>query len=72
MSEPQGRRKNGLGFRIERFFIDNPTEELTYVQLAAKFDCSVCAARWAVKELIKRRDIESVHVIRLRVKGIAE
>ena len=65
-------RKSGLGVRIERFFLSNPDEELTYVQIAAKFDCTVCAARWAVKELIKRKDIESVHVIRSRSKGIAE
>jgi hypothetical protein len=62
----------GLGARITAFFRDNPDEELTYPIIAAKFGCSVPSARFAVKQLVKERTIESLHVVRLRVKGIAK
>ena len=52
--------------RIRQFYLANRTEELTYADMAAKFDCTVKQAQDTVKEL-KRNGfrLESVMVIRV-------
>jgi hypothetical protein len=61
----------GLASRIARFFESNPEEELSYSDMTLKFGASYSALRYAVKEAVKRGQIESVHVIRRREKGAA-
>jgi hypothetical protein len=57
--------------RFERSFADNPGEELTFEDIAAKFDVTVMRARELVKVAKTRMAIESVHVVRLASKGRA-
>jgi hypothetical protein len=66
------RKVLSLKLRVKRFYADNPEEELTYPALMAKFSCSKWAARWIVRTLVEEGECESVHVIRLRVQGIAK
>jgi hypothetical protein len=53
------------------FFRDNPDEELTMADLMVKFSASESAIYSAVTRLAKRRELESVHVIRRPEKGRA-
>lgn len=64
-------RKTNLLPRIRKFFVDNPDEELTLPMLREKFGVSANAIAEALKRLKKEGQIESVHVVRLRAKGIA-
>ena len=56
--------------RIRQFFLANPDEELTYVDICIKFGCRQDAARGAVRELIRRdgdsSPVESIHIVRGR------
>lgn len=62
----------GLASRLRAFFSENPDEELTYLDIARKYGCSVRHAHHAVDTLTGPGEaIESVHVIRARAKGIA-
>lgn len=65
------RRQPGLPARVRKFFEDNPDEELSYKAIMAKFGCTMWTARKCVYELAEAGYLESVHVIRRRVKGIA-
>lgn len=65
-------RAPGLKERVKRFYADNPSEELTHTLLREKFSCSKWTAVWILRELIAEGVLESVHVIRLRTKGIAK
>lgn len=65
------RKPTSLPGRIERFFTDNPDEELTHLDIVAKFGCSEHAARQAVAKLRGEGLLESLFVIRNRSKGIA-
>lgn len=62
---------NSRAGRIRAFFVANPDEELTFDQIAVKFDCTIEQARFAVRDVAKTVDIESVHIIRMRAKGVA-
>lgn len=62
----------GLKERVKRFYADNPSEELTHALLREKFACSKWTAVWILRELVEEGILESVHVIRLRTKGIAK
>ena len=60
-----------LKSRIRQFFVENPEEELSYHDIAVKFDCSPEAARFAVRELKSdaAAAFETVHstvVVRLK------
>ena len=59
-----------LATRVRQFFADNPDEELTLDDMAAKFDASLVSCRSAVKDLVREGGIESVHVVRARSKGM--
>jgi hypothetical protein len=53
--------------RIRQFFIANPDEELTYRDMAVKFDCTTEQAQGAVRELIKRDGtLYTQHVVRFK------
>lgn len=65
------RKESSLMASLRRFFADNPDEELSYRDIAAKFDTTVEYARDAVKLLKDRGELESIHVIRLPSKGRA-
>lgn len=67
--EVKRRHPHGLPARLLAFYEANPDEELTYSDIVAKFSVSPFTAREAVKAL--RSQIESVHIVRLRAKGIA-
>lgn len=63
-----------LPSRILSFFADNPDEELTYADIAAKFEVSQELARRTVRDLMDGRAkslLESVHIVRLKAKGRA-
>lgn len=64
-------RQDSVRSRMERYFVDNDDEELTYADAREKFQCSQSAIENAVTALRKAGTIESVHVIRNRKKGIA-
>lgn len=56
---------HSLSGRIRSFFTARPDEELTYDDMAIKFDCTHQQAKDAVKGLRKRRrdvKLESVYV----------
>lgn len=68
------RIKNGEGIvgGVRRFFEANPDEELTYSQMATKFDATQGYCREVVKLLRKRgMSIESVHIVRVVKKAEA-
>lgn len=54
--------------RIRQFFLANPDEELTYVDMCIKFECTADQARGAVRELMRREGercaVESIHIVR--------
>lgn len=64
-------RKGSLAERIAAFFAANPDEELTHEDLAIKFDAAQFAVGYALAKLRARGLLESVHIVRLRSKGIA-
>ena len=47
-------RPDSLQNRIRQFFLANPDEELTYLDLCVKFSCTLEQAHGAVRELVKR------------------
>lgn len=49
--KPHSYVADSLTNRIRQWFINNPDEELSYHDIAVKFDCSPEAARFAVREL---------------------
>lgn len=60
------RRATGKPQRLIEFFNQNPTEELTHRDIAAKMGVTYDGARTMVSRLRKAGDIEVVHVVRLR------
>ncbi len=56
---------------LTQFYTDNPDEELTFADIATKYGCSLWTARTAVYNLQREGVLESVHVIRTRVRGMA-
>lgn len=61
----------GIVKRLQAFYAANPDEELTFGAIMTKFGCSLWTARHAVYALVEIGDLESVHVIRRREKGMA-
>ena len=57
--------------RVRRFFVENADEELTYSLMMKKFDLNSNQVHSIVNKLRAKGLLESVHVIRLRTKGIA-
>jgi hypothetical protein len=72
MTKIPSRANLNLKFRIKCYFDNNPTEELTHAMLREKFSISAWTAKWVLHELVAEGKLESVHVIRLRVNGIAK
>lgn len=65
--KPIRRHEDSVIGRIERYFRENPEEELSYADIAAKFGVSIGYARTAVlKAADAAGKLESVHVVRLR------
>lgn len=58
--------------RIVRFYEQNPDEELTHADIHAKFGVTRKNTEQALILLRKEGLLESVHVVRLRRKGIAQ
>jgi hypothetical protein len=60
------RAKQGEGpqCQLKRYFEMNPTEELSYEDVVAKFGSTLASARTAVARLKATGDIEAVYVIR--------
>lgn len=65
------RKVLSLKLRVKRFFLDNPDEEVTPAEFRAKWSCTEATRRWLIVALAEEGLLESVHVIRLRAKGIA-
>lgn len=61
-------RPDSLQNRIRQFFLANPDEELTYLDLCVKFSCTLEQAHGAVRELVKRdgdrSPVTTVHLVR--------
>ena len=55
---------DSLQNRIRQFFLNNPDEELTYKDMAIKFDCTPDAAKTAIRELKNHSSgaFETVHI----------
>ena len=64
----RGFTSDSLENRIRQFFVNNPSEELTYQDMALKFDCTPNSARNAVGELRKAGMLESLHVVRMSAR----
>lgn len=64
-------RPGSLVDKIKTYLEANPEEELTMAIICLKFNCSYTAAKSAVERMKHSGHYEAVHVIRLRVKGIA-
>lgn len=74
---PNERQPNSTESRLERFFRDNPDEELSVNDIMDKFDCTRAAATQAVSRLRARGlPLELVRVPRkhavYRMKAAAE
>ena len=61
----RGFTSDSLENRIRQFFLNNPDEELSYIDMAVKFGCSRDSARNAVAELRKGGLLESLHIVRV-------
>jgi len=57
--------------KVEAFFLENPEEELSLADIMNKLGVNRKALEFALKRLKDEGLIESVHVVRLRSKGIA-
>jgi Fic family protein len=55
-----------------KFYADNPQEELSFADIVKKYGCSLWTARQAVYELQRDGVLESVHVVRTRIKGMGK
>lgn len=66
------RKTLNLKFRVKCFFRDHPDEELTPTDFRLKFGVTEATRRWLIVALAQEGLLESVHVIRLRSKGIAK
>lgn len=66
-----GIRDTSVAGRLRRFFIENPDEELTRADMVAKFGSSFKNIDASLTALRAEGLLESVHVTRLRTKGIA-
>ncbi len=55
---------NGVIAGLQRYFDNNPTEELSLEDIAAKFGCEIKTAKNAVSEL--NHKLEVVQVVRRR------
>lgn len=66
------KREEGLESRLRRFFTENPDEELTFALITVKFDVSIMHAREVVARMVAAEELESVHLVRARAKGIAK
>lgn len=64
--------RNGFGAKetLRRYFQANPDEELTWPDMLVKFERCRKTLTLALAELIEEGELESVHVIRLREKGM--
>ena len=54
---------------LVKFFADNPDEELTMHDIAAKLNCSLGAAYMTVSRAAKLAHVEYAHVVRITEKG---
>lgn len=62
----EGFRTNSKIAKARRFFADNKDEELSYVDLMAKFGCNRRHADWIVSKLKGEGVIEVAFVIRAK------
>jgi len=62
----RGFTSDSLENRIRQFYLNNPGEELTYLDMALKFDCTANSARNAVSELKKAGLLEALHIVRMQ------
>jgi hypothetical protein len=63
---------DGVKARMAAFFRRNPDEELTFEQAILKFEANNNTMRQGVQELVREGLLESVHVVRLRSRGVAK
>lgn len=66
--EPRPSLSESIPSRLMRFLQQNPGEELTIEDVAAKFDCSYSQAHGAVRHLRSRKRLETMFVVRLARK----
>ena len=64
----QNKGRSALHVRLLDFFKANPDEELTRADIMTKFSACESGVAKALAEV--RSEVESVHVIRLRTKGM--
>jgi len=62
---------DALTRRITSYFQSNPDEELSIADMATKFGCTKHCVTTAIGRIKPEGVIESVHVVRLRARGIA-
>lgn len=56
----------GVIRKLDRFFRDNPGEELTFKEISIKYGVTIKTARWAVTMLKKSGSLEALYVVRGR------
>lgn len=59
---------DSLAAKLRLYFAENPGEELTYADIAVKFDTTVRNARTTVGRLKALGLVESIHVVRAKQK----
>jgi DNA-binding IscR family transcriptional regulator len=64
--------KRGVEYRLMAFFLENPDEELLLADVKEKFKCTPAHARKSVEALTSQGLVESVHIVRLKAKGMAK
>jgi Fic family protein len=67
----RGSRRSVRAWLVQ-FYRDNPQEELSFADIVKKYGCSLWTARQAVYELQRDGVLESVHVVRTRIKGMGK
>lgn len=60
--------RNGLRAKLRRFFDDNPGEELTYADIARKFEVPIRTAQFAVMREVQAEKLERLTVIRRKTR----
>lgn len=65
-------RSDSLAARMLAYFQANPDEELLRQDVAEKFGAKMKSVDFAIGRLRDQGYLESVHVVRLRERGIAK
>lgn len=63
------RAKQGMEAKLNRYLDEHPGSDLTYRQIAERFNVSIQWARTKVGQMVASGEVESIHVIRRKQGG---